>query len=68
MHGGFEARLRRTGIGRYFGASFLAVWLCGWAFGETFVLWILVRGGIALLTGEALGSDPSPPVLRARAK
>ena len=26
-------------------------WLCGWAFGETFAIWMLVKGAIALLTG-----------------
>ena len=31
-----EVRLRPQGVGRYFGAAFLAFWLCGWAAGEVF--------------------------------
>jgi hypothetical protein len=57
---GYDARLRRTGIGRYIGASFLAAWLCGWAIGEAFVLWILIRGALALLSGEPPEPGRSP--------
>lgn len=48
---GWQLRLRTQGGGRWFGAAFLAFWLCGWAMGETFALWLLVKGAIALLTG-----------------
>jgi hypothetical protein len=48
---GLEIRLVTGDPGRYFSAAFLAVWLCGWAFGETFAIWMLVKGAIALLTG-----------------
>lgn len=34
------------GIGRYGVAAFLAFWLCGWAFGEIFVLGALLGGGL----------------------
>ena len=44
-------RLKPQGVGRYFSAAFLAFWLCGWAVGEAFAIWILVKGGHALLTG-----------------
>jgi hypothetical protein len=48
---GFEVRLRTRDPGRYIGAAFLAFWLCGWAVGEGFVLWILAKCAWALLTG-----------------
>jgi hypothetical protein len=34
--------------------------LCGWAIGEAFVLWILVAGAAALLTGTPPGPDREP--------
>src|SRR6185436_19420071 len=48
---GPEHLLRPRGFGRFVSAAFLAFWLCGWAIGESLVLWILIAGGIALLTG-----------------
>lgn len=50
-HGEWEVRLAPQGIGRFFSAAFLAFWLCFWAVGESFALWILIKGGHALLTG-----------------
>ena len=46
-----EIRLAPHGAGRWFSAAFLSFWLCGWAVGESLVLWLLIKGGIALLTG-----------------
>ena len=48
---GWELRLRSRGADRYVSGAFLAFWLCGWAVGESFVLWLLVKGAWALLTG-----------------
>ena len=53
---GLEVRLKSSGAGRYVSSAFLAFWLCGWAVGEALVLWILVKGAWALLTG----SPPDP--------
>ena|SRR5437879_893267 len=62
---GLEAQLRSAGIGRFFGATFLAVWLVGWAVGEAFALWMLVVGGCSLLTGQPpeVGREPIRPEL-----
>lgn len=49
---GWEARLRPHGVGRFFPAAFLSVWLCGWLAGEGFALTILAMGVRSLLTGE----------------
>src|SRR5262245_32857685 len=49
---GRELRLASRGAGRFLSAGFLAFWLCGWAVGETLVLFILVKGAIALFTGQ----------------
>src|SRR5688572_29573937 len=49
---GWELRLLPRGPGRFVGAVFLIVWLSGWAVGEAFALWILVKGVIALVTGQ----------------
>jgi len=38
---GASASLRPGGMGRYFGAAFLLVWLGGWALGEAFALGFL---------------------------
>jgi hypothetical protein len=54
---GYEVRLRRRGIGRYFGATFLALWLCGWVVGEVFALGVLAWGGVALVTGDPPGPN-----------
>jgi hypothetical protein len=57
---GLEARLDISGIGRFFGAAFLAFWLAGWAVGEGVVLWILGKGAWSLLTGTPLGPGDKP--------
>jgi hypothetical protein len=44
MISGASVSLRPSGIGRYFGAAFLSVWLVGWAVGE--VIAIALLGGI----------------------
>src|SRR5262245_49677542 len=49
---GWELQLTSQGVGRYLSAAFLAFWLCIWAVGESVVLWIVVVGAIALLTGR----------------
>jgi hypothetical protein len=54
----WEARFRPRGAGRFVGAAFLSVWLCGWAAGEAFVLFVLGAGAVALATGQpAMGRD-----------
>ena len=40
----WSTELRARGIGRFFGAAFLALWLCGWLVGECFAL--TMAGGI----------------------
>lgn len=57
---GYLIRLQPRGIGRFFGAAFLAFWLCGWAFGEAFALWLLGTGAAALLHGEAPQGSAAP--------
>lgn len=57
----WEVRLRPHGPGRFLFAGFLAVWLCGWAAGETFAIWMLVRG-IRGLTATGAATDWGPPV------
>jgi hypothetical protein len=58
--GGGEIRLRPRGRGRFSSAVFLILWLCFWAAGEAFALWILVSGAISLITGRPPepGRDP----------
>ena len=53
---GLETQLRITGLCRFGGVAFLALWLAGWAVGEGFVCWILGRGAWSLLTGQPLGA------------
>ena len=64
---GWVLRVKPEGVGRFGGALFLCVWLCGWAFGEVAVLSILFGGAYALLTGHELGgafkSLPPGPTL-----
>lgn len=62
---GYLIRLKSKGIGRFFGAAFLLVWLTGWAFGEAFALWLLGTGVVALINGEAPQGGPlqTAPVL-----
>lgn len=50
-HDGWQLRLSSRGGGRFLGAGFLAFWLCGWAVGEAFAMWLLAKGAFALLTG-----------------
>jgi hypothetical protein len=52
--GGSSATFRASGIGRYFGAAFLTVWLAGWAMGEAFALGFLVML-IRSVVGSAVG-------------
>src|SRR5262245_9763853 len=49
---GWQLRLAPRGGARYLTGAFLALWLCGWAVGETFVLWMLITGALSLLTGR----------------
>jgi hypothetical protein len=58
---GMQVRLKPRGPGRFFGASFLTVWLCGWAAGEIFVLTVLVLGAISLITGNPVGPMKDAP-------
>jgi len=51
---GFETRLRPRGVGRWFSATFLAVWLSGWGLGEAFALWMLLAGAGVLVTGQPM--------------
>ncbi|MGH7729981.1 MAG: hypothetical protein ACRENJ_01885 [Candidatus Eiseniibacteriota bacterium] len=66
-----EIRLTPKGAGRWISAAFLFVWLCGWAAGEAFALWMLIRGAIALVTGTPPQPDrenlPWGPALAAGA-
>jgi hypothetical protein len=55
-----ELKLRVRDPGRWFGALFLAAWLCIWAIGESFALWILIRGAIALVTGTPPDAGREP--------
>ena len=57
---GWQLRLRPHGGGRYLGAVFLAIWLCGWAAAEAFAIWFLVRGALALLAGTPPGAGREP--------
>ena len=59
---GWQARMRPQGIGRFFPAAFLSFWLCGWAAGEAFALWMLFQGVRALVTGEPIGGHNPMPV------
>jgi hypothetical protein len=54
---GWVLRVKPEGVGRFGGALFLAVWLCGWAFGEFAVLSILGGGAYSVLTGNELGGN-----------
>lgn len=57
---GSTASLRPTGIGRYFGATFLLIWLGGWALGEAFALGALILL-VRSVTGSVIGrSWPIP--------
>lgn len=53
---GPSASLRPSGIGRYFGAAFLLVWLGGWAIGE-----IVALGFLFLLARSVVGSIINVP-------
>jgi hypothetical protein len=59
-HHGLEARIRPRGFGRFISAGFLGFWLCGWAIGEAFAHFLLLRGGWALWTGERPGQNAAP--------
>jgi hypothetical protein len=49
---GFVAVFRSRGFGRFYGATFLALWLVGWLAGEAFALWVLILGGWAFFSGH----------------
>jgi hypothetical protein len=48
---GLLVRLKPSGVARFFPAAFLALWLCGWAFGECFALYFLAKGVLAIING-----------------
>jgi hypothetical protein len=54
--------LRPSGVGRFFGAALLGVWLCGWALGEAFGMAFLISSLLAIVapgTLERLGASGS---------
>ena len=53
-------RFRPRGAGRFGGAVFLSVWLCGWAVGEAFALAVLGGGVYSLVTGRAVMGAERP--------
>jgi hypothetical protein len=50
---GTTASLRPTGIGRFFSAAFLSVWLAGWAVGE-----VVASGALTGIFASILGARP----------
>ena len=52
--------LKPRGMARFVTAAFLLFWLCGWAAGEGFALWLLANGVYALMSGMPLGSASAP--------
>lgn len=52
--GRWSVEFRPRGAGRYLGAGFLAVWLCGWAAGEVFALGALLAMGGSVVAPDAL--------------
>jgi hypothetical protein len=54
---GWVLRIRPEGTGRFGGAFFICVWLCGWAIAEVAVLSILLFGAYSLLTGNQLAGQ-----------
>lgn len=48
MSAELEHVLRPRGAGRFVSAAFLAFWLCGWAAGEAFALWVVGATAIPL--------------------
>lgn len=59
---GISLRFRPQGVARFAGATFLAVWLTGWAVGELVALATLTRGLSAFLAGTA-PATPGMPLL-----
>jgi hypothetical protein len=56
-------RFRPRGFGRFVGAAFLSVWLCGWAGAEALALFVIGYGIYWLVTGRpAFGSDQAIPL------
>jgi membrane protein YdbS with pleckstrin-like domain len=53
---GASASLRPSGIGRYFGAAFLMIWLGGWALGEAFALGFLILL-VRSVAGSVIGAS-----------
>ena len=60
---GLEVTLKETGGGRFVVAGLLMIGLAIWVVGETFGVWLLARGGWALVTGRppAPGWEPLSP-------
>lgn len=54
---GMEVRLRPRGVARFASATFLGVWLCGWAVGEVMVAGILIALAIGWITGDPVGPN-----------
>src|SRR5262245_10804555 len=52
--GHWVVTLRPAGAGRFFGAAFLGVWLCGWACGEVFGLGFLLSALVSIVAPGAL--------------
>src|SRR5882762_6825090 len=57
---GWEIQFKSRGPARFLGAAFLGFWLCGWAAGESFAVWMLGKGALSLLTGEPPSSGGRP--------
>jgi len=60
---GFEAVLRSTGIGRFFGVAFLGLWLIGWFAAEAFAIWMLAVGGWSFFSGQPPANGREPVTL-----
>lgn len=52
--GRWVADLRPRGVGRFFGATFLLFWLCGWVLGEGVGLMLLFAGLSSILSPDFL--------------
>ena len=57
---GWELRHEPRGLGRFFFAAFLLLWLAGWAVGETIALGVLVKGGAEWVRAGAPLPEQAP--------
>lgn len=57
---GLEATLKPAGLQRFTGAAFFSFWLTFLAFGEVFVIYLLVGGAWALITGRFPRAGQNP--------